>query len=79
MCIRDRSEVLRGEFAHLAPSSPPSVFWALEPEEFQEALSRVGDSAPGPDGLPYAAWKGGGDGALSALYALYSHILAAGE
>ena len=41
--------------AHVAPA-PGDVQWCLPFEEFAEAARRQGDSAPGPDGLPYSAW-----------------------
>ena len=35
--------------------------------------------APGPDGLPYAAWQAGGQASAATLHKLLAHILDGGH
>ena len=35
----------------------PDIEWFLSEEEFLEVIVRTGNSAPGPDGIPYRAWR----------------------
>jgi len=46
----------------LSRVSPPSRF------DIIEFLSQVSDSAPGPDGIPYSAWKAAGKVGVETLY-----------
>lgn len=42
------------------------------------ALAGAANSAPGPDGLPYAAWQKGGEPAARVLLQLYRHMSGTG-
>lgn len=44
-------------------------------EDVADALSRLKDSAPGPDGLVYSAWKACGDLAVDTLHRLVEAML----
>jgi len=35
----------------------PPIVWELCEEEFLKVVAATGDTAPGPDGVPYAAWR----------------------
>ena len=36
----------------------PQIDWELEEDEFLKVINATGDTTPGPDGIPYAAWRG---------------------
>ena len=46
----------------------PEVDWNLTEDEFDEMLRHTGNSAPGPDGIPYACWRCAPQWMRSALY-----------
>jgi len=54
----------------------PTVDWVLPPEDFFRLVRATHDSAPGPDGIPYAAWRALPDSCLHALYGVYLDLLA---
>ena len=43
-------------------STPPPDYWT-----YQRAISRAPNSAPGPDGLPYSAWRATRDAGIETL------------
>ena len=43
-------------------STPPPDYWT-----YQRAISRGPNSAPGPDGLPYSAWRATRDAGIETL------------
>ena len=43
-----------------------------------ELINKLPDSAPGPDGLPYSAWKAGGAESIDTTYNLIMHNLVRG-
>ena len=44
-------------FTQFAPSG---LSWVLDREGFHEVMARPWDSAPGPDGIPFGAWRAAG-------------------
>eukprot|EP00972_Heterocapsa_arctica_P063704 9401082-Heterocapsa_arctica.AAC.1 len=61
---RDVPEAFAHRWAQLmdfSTSAPPSV------DDFEEYLTRLSDSAPGIDGLPYSAWASAGRDAAITL------------
>ena len=44
-------------------------------ENFESMLRKIKHSAPGPDGLPYAAWKAAGSAGIDTLFLLLTHSL----
>ena len=47
--------------------------------QFELILAKMPHSAPGPDGLPYAAWQAGGRASAVTLHKLLVHILDGGH
>ena len=43
-------------FRGLMPRLPADIRWERTIRELEELLQRLNNSAPGPDGIPYAAW-----------------------
>ena len=43
--------------------------WTPRKRDVIRAVNMAGSSAPGPDGIPYAAWKIAGNGAIDILWA----------
>jgi exonuclease III len=39
---------------------PPNLKWIVDREGFYEVMARPRDSAPGPDGIPFGAWRAAG-------------------
>jgi exonuclease III len=39
---------------------PPGLSWAIDRSGFYELMAKPRDSAPGPDGIPYGAWRAAG-------------------
>lgn len=48
-------------------------------ERFLEVVRALGDSACGPDGIPYAAWANAPDSAIYILYRLYCSLFVKGN
>ena len=55
--------------AATAPVLQDASQWRLKKRHMRQALDMAGRSAPGPDGIPYAAWKRLGPLGLEILYA----------
>jgi hypothetical protein len=62
---------------HAAPPLTISPL-PLSIDEFSDMLSRTGNSAAGPDGIAYAAWRHAPAPCISALFELYLHIFNGG-
>ena len=43
--------------------------WTPRKKDLIRAIKMAGSSAPGPDGIPYAAWQKAGSGAVDILWA----------
>ena len=53
---------------HTRPHFPTSTDdWLIRRKDISKAIKISGHSAPGPDGIPYAAWKQSGEVALQVL------------
>jgi endonuclease/exonuclease/phosphatase family metal-dependent hydrolase len=57
------------------PAIPGDIEWKLDRMQFGELVARPRDGAPGPDGLPYAAWRMAGAGLIDVLYEAYEAFL----
>ena len=51
-----------------APLPTEESAWQVGVEDIERAVELAGNSAPGPDGIPYAAWKLSGAQAIQVLY-----------
>ena len=52
----------------LRPMVQDDVQWEISPDDVREAIRRTASSAPGPDGIPYAAWRRLGPLAETCIY-----------
>ena len=50
-----------------APLITDEASWRIGIKDIQRAVKLAGSSAPGPDGIPYAAWKFSGNQSLQVL------------
>lgn len=57
----------------------PSIDWKLTEEEFIKVIRSTGDTAPGPDGVPYAAWREAPKALLQTLYKAYVAWIQGGD
>ena len=57
----------------------PKINWNLSEEEFNETIAQTGNSAPGPDGIPYGCWRAAPAWARSVLFTCCSSWLAGAE
>jgi hypothetical protein len=64
----------------LTHAAPPLDFFPLplNLEEFSDMINRTGNSAAGPDGIVYAAWRHAPAPCILALHELYLHIFDGG-
>ena len=53
----------------------PNVNWDLSEDQFLDMLGQTGNSAPGPDGIPYSCWRCAPRWIRSALYTCFSQWL----
>ena len=53
----------------------PSINWTLTFEQFCKVVKRMLNSAPGPDGLPYAVWQCCPEMYRRVLYIVYTDLL----
>ena len=49
----------------------PDVVWRLDRIQFREFVARPGGGAPGPDGIPYDAWRLAGVDFMDVLFDAY--------
>ena len=56
-------------------SAPPGICWRLDLIQFRELVARPRDSAPGPDGIPYAAWRNAGTCISDVLFNAYAAFM----
>ena len=57
----------------------PTIQWELGEDEFAKVLSKTGDTAPGPDGIPYAAWRGAPKEVTKLLFQAYTSWIQGAE
>ena len=50
------------------PKVPPGIVWRIDKAQFRELVARPREGAPGPDGIPYAAWRLAGTDLMDVLY-----------
>ena len=53
------------------PKVPPGIVWRIDKAQFRELVARPREGAPGPDGIPYAAWRLAGTDLMDVLYDAY--------
>ena len=53
----------------------PSISWHVTEDDFQAVLKKSGNSAPGPDGIPYGCWRAAPRWIQSLLYTCCSSWL----
>eukprot|EP00959_Pyramimonas_sp_CCMP1952_P120077 2510474-Pyramimonas_sp.AAC.1 len=53
--------------------------WVVPESKFQDILFWKKNTSPGPDGVPYAAWKSAGDSAQHILYEIYLRMIQTGR
>ena len=56
------------------PSHSPVINCHLSRKHLKKTLKRSNNSAPGPDGLPYGAWRALGDIAIDALFGAFKEL-----
>jgi hypothetical protein len=66
--LRDDAACPNGLHAAAQPLLANPTAWRLRKSDVQRALALTSSSAPGPDGIPYAAWRRLGPLAASVLY-----------
>jgi hypothetical protein len=54
---------------------PQSFTWTIAHETFAKAIDATGSSAPGPDGIPYAAWRHANQDCHDVLFRLLDDTL----
>ena len=52
--------------------------WKVRRKDVRRAIQCSGDSAPGPDGIPYCAWRSLGDIGIDILWSV-AHALESGD
>jgi hypothetical protein len=57
------------------PKAPPDIEWKLDKTQFREIISRPREGAPGPDGIPYTAWRLAGTDLTDILYEAYAAFM----
>jgi hypothetical protein len=74
----DAVELWLAEAHRLQPPRPAdwadTRHWSLRREDSATALQRAGDSAAGPDGIPYSALRRAGPVMLEAMYEVAKHL-----
>ena len=53
----------------------PNIVWKLDFDAFANITKRTINSAPGPDGIPFHAWKAAGEEHVRVLYNIYCELL----
>ena len=54
---------------------PDNIEWKLDRYQFRELVCRPRDGAPGPDGIPYGAWRRAGLPIMDVLFDAYAAFL----
>ena len=57
------------------PAAPANIEWRLDRIQFRELVARPRDGAPGPDGLPYGAWRLAGLEFMDVLFEAYDAFM----
>ncbi len=57
------------------PAAPANIEWRLDRIQFRELVARPRDGAPGPDGLPYSAWRLAGLEFMDVLFEAYDAFM----
>ena len=63
------------QFSNFVQPVPEGITWRATKEQLKAMLPKLRRSAPGPDGIPYAAWQVLGDAGLDLLWRLYEAVL----
>ena len=58
--------------------APDDIRWEIDRNEFDELMATKKESAPGPDGIPYGAWRCAGGLVSQLLFNEYKHVLEGG-
>lgn len=59
--------------AHIPPPTDPQ--WQITPEDIRRAIRHSPNTMPGPDGIPFLAWRRLGDLAVNTLYHLSTTLM----
>ncbi len=54
---------------------PNGLNWILDREGLHEIMAKPRDSAPGPDGIPFGAWRAAGPAFYDIMYSAFSSFL----
>jgi hypothetical protein len=54
---------------------PKGLDWFIDRQGFGEIMARPRDSAPGPDGIPFAAWRAAGAELYDVMYDAYDSFI----
>jgi len=54
---------------------PPGLLWTIDREGFHEVMAKPRDSAPGPDGIPFGAWRAAGPAFFDIMFAAFSSFM----
>ncbi len=57
------------------PRVPEGIQWAIDREAFRELVARPREGAPGPDGIPYSAWRLAGTVFMDILFEAYEAFM----
>jgi hypothetical protein len=57
------------------PKCPPGIVWRLDKTQFREIVARPREGAPGPDGIPYSAWRLAGTALMDVLFEAYDAFM----
>ena len=58
--------------------APDDIHWTIDRTEFDELIAMKKDSAPGPDGIPYGAYRCAGRLGSQFLFNAYKYLLEGG-
>jgi hypothetical protein len=64
-----------GPFLDQIQTVPSDFSWTITHDMFDEAISRTGSSAPGPDGIPYGAWRAAPSCCRAPLYDILDKLI----
>jgi hypothetical protein len=72
---RDTDLAIFDSFAAFVQEAPEDITWEIDFGDFQQILMQMGDSAPGPDGISYAALQAAPPSIHRFLYDCYLDVL----